>query len=122
VTFFGSVFDVPYLKAKFPQVRFDLPHFDLCFAARRLKLTGGLKSIEREFGIIRDSDISSLDGWEAVRLWHRWRDGESAALDLLIRYNRADTQNLEALSALLYPQLITCYGPPDLHRSLPVPA
>ena len=122
VTFFGSVFDVPYLKAKFPQVRFDLPHFDLCFAARRLNLTGGLKSIERDFDIIRDSDISSLDGWEAVRLWHRWRAGESAALDLLIRYNRADTQNLATLSAMLYPQLITRYGPPVPHRSSPAPA
>ena len=37
VTFFGSAFDVPYLKAKFPEVRLDLPHFDLCFAARRLR-------------------------------------------------------------------------------------
>lgn len=122
VTFFGSVFDVPYLKIKFPQVRFDLPHFDLCFAARRLRLTGGLKHIEREFDIVRDFEISLLDGWEAVRLWHRWRAGDSAALDLLIRYNRADTQNLETLSALLYPQLIARYGPPDLHSSMPVPA
>lgn len=121
VTFFGSVFDVPYLKTKFPEVRLDLPHFDLCFAARRLRLTGGLKYIEQEFDIVRPPDIALLDGWEAVRLWHRWRAGSSAALDLLIRYNEADTRNLETLSELLYPQLVAHYGPPDLHVSPALP-
>ena len=113
VTFFGSVFDIPYLKGAFRDVRFDLPHFDVCFAARRLGLRGGLKHIERELDILRDSDIAPVDGWEAVRLWHRWRAGDSGALELLIRYNKADTQNLEALSELLYPRLMACYGPPD---------
>jgi uncharacterized protein YprB with RNaseH-like and TPR domain len=120
VTFFGSVFDVPYLKAAFPDVRFDLPHFDVCFAAKRLGLQGGLKSIEREFEIIRDTDIATLDGWEAVKLWHRWRAGDVHALDHLIRYNTADTQNLEALAQLLYPQLTARYGPSALpvdHRA-----
>jgi len=113
VTFFGSVFDIPYLKNAFRNVRFDLPHFDVCFAARRLGFRGGLKRIERELAIVRDSDIGALDGWEAVRLWRRWRAGDSAALELLIRYNQADTQNLEALSELLYPRLTANYGPPD---------
>src|SRR5207249_7709482 len=43
LTFFGSVFDLPYLRAKFPGVVLDHPHIDLCFAARRLGLGGGLK-------------------------------------------------------------------------------
>ncbi|HEX2054930.1 MAG TPA: ribonuclease H-like domain-containing protein [Nitrospiraceae bacterium] len=114
VTFFGSVFDVPYLKAVFSDVRFDLPHFDICFAARKLGVQGGLKQIERDYGIARDSDVAGLDGWDAVRLWHRWRGGNSNALDLLVRYNEADTRNLETLAALLYPQLIARYGPPAL--------
>lgn len=114
VTFFGSTFDVPYLKAAFPDIRFDVPHFDLCFAARRLGLQGGLKHIERELDIERDSDIGALDGWEAVKLWHRWRAGDSRALDLLTRYNQADTQNLEALAEFFYPQLLARYGPPTL--------
>lgn len=122
VTFFGSVFDVPYLKAAFPDVRFDLPHFDVCFAARRLGLRGGLKHIEQECGIVREADIGTLDGWEAVKLWHRWRAGDSNALDLLIRYNQADTQNLEALCELLYPRLTARYGPPDPHMGYPAPA
>jgi uncharacterized protein YprB with RNaseH-like and TPR domain len=121
VTFFGSVFDVPYLKAAFPAVRFDLPHFDVCFAARRLGQQGGLKHIEREYEIVRDSEIRSLDGWDAVRLWHRWRAGDSTALDLLIRYNSADTQNLEVLAESLYRQLIARYGPPLLSIDRPTP-
>jgi uncharacterized protein YprB with RNaseH-like and TPR domain len=122
VTFFGSVFDVPYLKAAFPDVRFDLPHFDVCFAARRLGWQGGLKSIERAFEIIRDADIIALDGWEAVKLWHRWRAGDAHALDLLIRYNAADTQNLETLAQLLYPQMAARYGPSAPPGDHPAPA
>jgi uncharacterized protein YprB with RNaseH-like and TPR domain len=121
VTFFGSAFDVPYLKAAFPEIRFDLPHFDICFAARGLGLQGGLKHIEREFDIERDSDVGLLDGWEAVKLWHRWRAGDSNALDLLTRYNQADTQNLEALAEILYPQLLARYGPPALPIHHPTP-
>ncbi|MET0515900.1 MAG: ribonuclease H-like domain-containing protein [Nitrospiraceae bacterium] len=111
VTFFGSVFDVPYLQAKFPLVRFTLPHFDLCFAARRLGLRGGLKHIERELNIARDPDLLHFDGWNAVRLWARWMAGDTAALDLLIRYNTADTRNLEELSEWLYREMIGRYGP-----------
>ena len=34
-------FDLPYIRAKFPSVVLDHPHFDLCFAARRLGYKGG---------------------------------------------------------------------------------
>lgn len=34
ITFFGSGFDLPFLKAKFPGIHLDVPHIDLCFAAR----------------------------------------------------------------------------------------
>ena len=98
VTFFGSVFDIPYLQIAFPRVNFNKPHFDLCFAARRLGLQGGLKWIERELDIRRDAAIEGLDGWDAVRLWHRWRGGDETALDLLLRYNAADARNLEQAS------------------------
>jgi uncharacterized protein YprB with RNaseH-like and TPR domain len=111
VTFFGRAFDVPYLQAKFPLVRFTLPHFDLCFAARRLGLQGGLKHIERELNIGRDPDLAHYDGWDAVRLWSQWMAGDAAALDHLIRYNAADTRNLEELSERLYSGMIRRYGP-----------
>ena len=111
VTFFGSVFDIPYLQTAFPRVDFKKPHFDLCFAARRLGLQGGLKFIERELQIHRDEAIEGLDGWDAVRLWHRWRGGDETALDLLLRYNAADAKNLEPLAELLFQQMVARYGP-----------
>ena len=114
VTFFGSGFDIPYLQAKFPRLNFKKPHFDLCFAARRLGLKGGLKHIEREVEIERETDVAGLDGWEAVRLWNRWLAGDEAARDLLLRYNAADTQNLEPLAALLYDQMSARFGPSSL--------
>jgi uncharacterized protein YprB with RNaseH-like and TPR domain len=105
---------MPYLQTCFPGLRVPIPHFDLCFAARRVGLQGGLKSIERELDIARESDLLQLDGLEAVRLWQRYRSGNAAALDQLIRYNAADTQNLEPLAACLYERLTLRYGPRSL--------
>lgn len=114
VTFFGSGFDIPYLQAKFPRLDLSKPHFDLCFAARRLGLQGGLKSIERELCIDREADLTGMDGWEAVHLWAQWQSGDEASLDRLLRYNAADTRNLEPLAELLYERLVARLGPPSV--------
>lgn len=111
VTFFGSVFDVPYLQTCFKGLSVAIPHFDLCFAARRVGLQGGLKHIERELDFPRDVDLLHLDGLEAVRLWHEYCAGDGAALDQLVRYNAADTRNLEPLAECLYDRLAVRYGP-----------
>jgi uncharacterized protein len=111
VTFFGTSFDVPYLRAKFPRLTFPMPHFDLCFAARRLGLRGGLKQIERELGIERDSTLQGLDGWDAVRLWMQWRAGDAAARNLLLAYNTADTANLALLAKYVFQDLLLRIGP-----------
>ena len=122
VTFFGSVFDLPYLHAKFPNVRLSHPHFDLCFAARRLGLEGGLKRIESSLGIERPNDLQGLDGWEAVRLWQAWCHGKPAALQRLLRYNEADTKNLEPLARHVFRTLADRYGPlPSQDRRRPAP-
>ncbi len=113
VTFFGTGFDVPYLRAKFPALRLTMPHFDVCFAARRLGLRGGLKQIERAVGIERDSALQGLDGWDAVRLWSQWRRGDRKALDLLLAYNAADTDNLVPLTELVYKDMMSRFGPPS---------
>lgn len=111
VTFFGSVFDVPYLCAKFPGLRFPTLHFDLCFAARRLALRGGLKHIEQAMGIERDTTISGLDGFDAVRLWFQWRRGDTTARNTLMSYNRADTDTLVLLADRFYEDLVSRFGP-----------
>jgi uncharacterized protein YprB with RNaseH-like and TPR domain len=105
ITFAGSLFDLPYLRAKYPRLILDHPHFDLCFAARRLGLKGGLKRIEAQVGLTRPEEVQGLDGWEAVRLWQAWRRGEGEALQLLLRYNECDVRNLEPLAAFLYERL-----------------
>ncbi len=116
VTFFGSVFDLPFLKAKYPRLQLDQPYFDLFFAARRLGYRGGLKHIESTLGIARHASVQGMDGWEAVRLWHQWQAGDEQALSKLVTYNAADTRNLEPLAEHLYGELVARYGPSALTR------
>jgi uncharacterized protein YprB with RNaseH-like and TPR domain len=110
VTFFGSGFDLPYIRYKYPNVMLDHPHFDLCFAARRLGLKGGLKHIELEFDLPRPIDVAGLTGWDAVHLWQAWQAGDSQAGSQLLQYNEADAKNLEPLAELLYDKLVQHYG------------
>ena len=113
VTFFGSGFDLPFLKAKYPHLLLDQPHIDLCFAARRLGLKGGLKSIENEIGCLRPASLEGLTGMDAVRLWDEWQQGQTESGKLLIEYNEADCRNLEPLAELIYDRMVNQYGPPE---------
>jgi len=111
VSFNGRCFDVPTLRCSFPDVDFDLPHFDLRFGCRDIGISGGLKNIEKEIGLQRSDDIAEVDGFEAVRLWKRWRNnGDKESLERLIEYNRADTVNLETLADTIYPRLVKEYA------------
>jgi len=102
VTFFGAGFDIPVLRNAFPRVRFDQLHLDLCPALRRLGLSGGLKSIERQVGIPRSRETAALSGWDAVRLWRQWRYGSEEARELLLRYNAEDVVNMVPLADLAF--------------------
>ncbi|MDR4496130.1 MAG: ribonuclease H-like domain-containing protein [Nitrospirales bacterium] len=117
VTFFGSGFDLPFLRAKFPGLALSQPHFDLCFTARRLGLKGGLKAIEKELDCPRSPELDGLNGLDAVRLWEEWQRGCEASGDLLIHYNQADTQNLEFVAETIYTRMVREYGPPSLHHT-----
>ena len=97
VTFNGSQFDVPFLRVHFPKARLDQAHIDLRFVLRSLGYRGGLKAIERSLGLTRDAAIEGVDGFEAVRLWHRYRRGDRAALMKLALYNLTDVVNLVEL-------------------------
>lgn len=102
VTFNGSQFDVPAMRAvgiRFPRV----PHADLRFALARLGLRGGLKRIETRLGLHRGGEIKGLTGYDAVKLWQRWEhEREKKALDLLLDYNRADIESLPDLARFAY--------------------
>ncbi|MHB1038105.1 MAG: ribonuclease H-like domain-containing protein [Pirellulales bacterium] len=97
VSFNGSMFDVPFLRAWFPGARLDQAHIDLRFVLASLGLRGGLKSVERQLGLRRDRAIAEVDGFEAVRLWYRYRRGDRQALEKLVLYNLADVVNLVEL-------------------------
>lgn len=107
VSFNGSCFDVPVLRNSFPEVDFDIPHYDLRFASRKVGFKGGLKPMEIELGITRSEDIEGIDGAMAVHLWKQWeRNGDKDALDILTEYNRADTVNLERIADIIYDRLV----------------
>lgn len=104
VTYNGASFDLPFLRRRFGDI-FDHLHVDLRFCLGRLGYHGGLKQIERSLGVARDEAVQYLDGEDAVRLWQEYCRGSQEALDLLVAYNRADVENLEALMEFSYHRL-----------------
>ncbi len=97
VTFNGTQFDLPVLRAYFPELQMPPIHLDLRFILARLGFKGGLKKIEPRFGIHRPPEVAGMDGYDAVLLWERHQRGDLTALELLLDYNREDVANLEVL-------------------------
>ena len=104
ITFFGSGFDMPFLKDSMG-VSFEGLHFDLAFGARRLGMKGGLKKLEYQMGVFRDESVQGMDGYDAVKLWRRAERGDGEARRLLLLYNKNDTVNLMEMAAALYGML-----------------
>jgi uncharacterized protein YprB with RNaseH-like and TPR domain len=75
----------------------DQAHIDLRFVLGSLGYRGGLKVVEQTLGLGRAPAIQGVDGFEAVRLWHRYRRGDRAALMRLALYNLTDVVNLVQL-------------------------
>jgi uncharacterized protein len=119
VTFNGYQFDVPFLRARLPDARLDQLHIDLRFVLRSLGYRGGLKAIERQLGLVRDDEIRHVDGFEAVRLWHRWRRGDRDALTRLVMYNLADVLNLVGLMELAFDMKFQSLGFPGVCPKIP---
>lgn len=106
VTFNGASFDIPFIKAKFPDIKFNQFHSDLRYMLKNLGYSGGLKNIEKQMGIQRESDLSELTGRDAVKLWYKYkRNNDEAALDKLVRYNIEDIENLKILMDFSYDKL-----------------
>lgn len=105
ITFNGACFDLPFIRRCFPGISLPGGHIDLRFVLKKLGCEGGLKKIEKDLGIARDDDIDGVDGFEAVRLWQRYRWGDEAALKTLIKYNNADIINLEPLMEMAYERM-----------------
>lgn len=112
VTFNGRLFDVPFLEVRFPSLRVPEAHLDLRFALHRLGYVGGLKRIEQVLGLGKREGVQGIYGRDAVRLWEEFRRGSSTALETLVRYNRADTVNLEPLTEFAVTELAYRVLPP----------
>ena len=97
VTYNGTLFDLPFLVSKFESLELPPVHIDLRFFLRRLGYKGGLKPIEERFDIVREEEIQEIDGFGAAVLWNRYLRRNADALELLVKYNIADTTNLKTL-------------------------
>ncbi len=107
ITYNGAQFDLPVLRAYFPELRLPPVHVDLRFVLARLGYKGGLKGIEPQFGIIRPPEVEGMDGYAAVLLWERYQRGDLTALETLLTYNKEDVMNLEILMERAFHQYLS---------------
>jgi uncharacterized protein YprB with RNaseH-like and TPR domain len=96
ITYWGHRFDLPVLRRAFGvDLREAFSSTDLADRCHRQGLYGGLKAVEKDLGIGRQSE--GLTGSDAMRLWEEWCRGDKRALKQLLRYNEDDVVNLYIL-------------------------
>jgi len=101
VTFNGAVFDIPFLKKRYPDLIPNIPVFDVKTACSRIGLTGGLKEIEKKVGIRRNKIIENFYGGDPLCLWRMFKaSGDEYYLKLLVEYNEEDVFNLRKIAEL----------------------
>jgi len=100
-TYNGARFDLPVIRQCLGlDLKSLFDHHDLMHLCWKHKLKGGLKAVEQQLGICRQSQ--GVDGWQAMELWARWRErGDRGALDMLLLYNREDVELLEEVERRL---------------------
>ena len=101
ITFNGDLFDLPRIKES---LNIDLKSRcisrDLFKEKKKLGIKGGLKQLEKMFGIERKTE--GMNGYKAMFLWERYcRYGDRDALNLLLEYNKEDVINLIRLEEIL---------------------
>lgn len=105
VTFNGSSYDIPYLERICPGLKIDMLHFDLRYGCARVGLLGGLKSIETNFGIVRDAS-QKLYGDDPIHVWRKFiGTSQNKYLDMLVDYNQDDAGNLQKIADHVYGEL-----------------
>lgn len=105
VTFNGAYFDLPFIERHFGKIFGGAAHLDLRFPLKRAGFSGGLKSIEAQAKVGRPSELTALNGHDAVTLWREWTRGDARALETLVRYNAEDVASLPALAEIAYDRL-----------------
>jgi uncharacterized protein YprB with RNaseH-like and TPR domain len=101
VTYNGNRFDFPVIKGRVGlDLRANFLSCDLMYDCWRQGFYGGLKGVERQLGISRQT--KGITGGDAPVLWERYvRKGDQEALELLLNYNQDDVMNLVVLEHLL---------------------
>jgi uncharacterized protein YprB with RNaseH-like and TPR domain len=111
VTYNGTAFDQPVLQRAIPGHSLPPAHVDLRFLFQRLGERGGLKTLEKRFGLSRPGTVDGVDGWEAVKLWRRWQaERDARALARLVEYNLYDAIQLRPLFELAWNRLVEATG------------
>jgi uncharacterized protein YprB with RNaseH-like and TPR domain len=105
ITFNGSLFDLPVITRHFPHIMLPRVHIDLRFFLKRLGYRGGLKTVEKSFGLVRAPEIDGMDGHDAVMLWKAYQWGDQSGLERLIQYNTADIVHLKPLMEKGYDEM-----------------
>jgi len=101
VTYNGNRFDFPVIRRIVGvDLRAQFTSHDLMYDCWRKGLYGGLKGVEKQLGIARQT--VGLTGRDAPILWDRYiSKGDYRALELLLCYNREDVINLVLLERML---------------------
>ena len=96
-TYNGSRFDLPTIK-KCLGINLEklFSCHDLMYDCWVCNLYGGLKAVEKQLGISRDSE--GIDGMMAMELWADYVNCDNKeSLQTLLNYNKDDIVNLEIL-------------------------
>lgn len=105
VTFNGARFDLPFIEHEFPGF-FNHLHIDLMYPLKNIGYSGGLKKIECSLGIRRSEETDGISGFDAVRLWNKYKRGNDEALEVLIKYNKEDVENLKTIIEMTYQKMV----------------
>ena len=89
-TFDGDKVDIPFIEKEF-EIPAIFIHFDLFQMSRWLRLSGGLKQIEKRLNITRNL-TQGVDGEMAIYLWNQYQKTKNRKyLNTLLAYNLEDT-------------------------------
>lgn len=116
VTYYGRSFDLPRLRRHL-HTPLRYPHLDLGPLLKQLGYGPGLKSCLRQLRIARPEYLPQ-HGQQAAALWHRYRHGDTQALETLLHYNALDAALLEPLWAAAYNKSLAAW---PLFRPVPIP-
>lgn len=101
VTFNGDLFDLPQIKKRLNiDLQTNYVSRDLFKDKKKLGIKGGLKQLEKMFGIERKTE--GVNGYKAMWLWEKYKKhGNREALELLLEYNKEDVVNLTRLEEII---------------------